>query len=74
MFEKGQGLYHNKVNLSLTPAQKLGNQAHNCKRLLCVTLAITRRALKRFITSPCIHYERQNYFKMNLSTIIVIAE
>ena len=34
MFEKGQGLYHNKVNLSLTPAQKLGNQAHDCKKTI----------------------------------------
>ena len=33
MFEKGQGLYHNKVNLSLT-VQKLGNQAHNCKKTI----------------------------------------
>ena len=30
-FEKQQGLYHNKVNLSLTPVQRLGNQTHNCK-------------------------------------------
>ena len=30
--EKQQGLYHNKVNLSLTPVQRLGNQAHNCKK------------------------------------------
>ena len=26
-----QGLYHNKVNLSLTPAKRLGNQARNCE-------------------------------------------
>ena len=30
-FEKQQGLYHNKVYLNLTPVQRLGNQAHNCK-------------------------------------------
>ena len=30
-FEKQQGLYHNKVTLSLTPVQRLGNQAHNCQ-------------------------------------------
>ena len=30
-FEKQQGLYHNKVNLSFTPDQRLGNQAGNCK-------------------------------------------
>ena len=30
-FEKQQGLYHNKVTLSLTPVQKPGNQAHICK-------------------------------------------
>ena len=26
-----QGLYYNKVNLSLTPVQRLGNEVHNCK-------------------------------------------
>ena len=30
-FEKQQGLHHNKVNLSLTPVKRLGNQAPNCK-------------------------------------------
>ena len=25
------GFYHNKVNLSLTPIQRLGNKAHNFK-------------------------------------------
>ena len=30
-FEKQQGLYHNKVSLSLTPVKRLGNQARNCK-------------------------------------------
>ena len=30
-FEKQQGLYHKKVNLSLTLVKRLGNQAHNCK-------------------------------------------
>ena len=30
-FEKQQGLYHNKVTLSLTPVQRPGNQAHICK-------------------------------------------
>ena len=30
-FEKQQGLYHKKVTLSLTPVQRLGNQAHNGK-------------------------------------------
>ena len=30
-FEKQQGLYHNKVTLSLTLVKRLGNQARNCK-------------------------------------------
>ena len=30
-FEKRQSLYHNKVTLSLTLVQRLGNQACNCK-------------------------------------------
>ena len=30
-FEKQQGLYHKKVTLSLTPVQRLGIQARNCK-------------------------------------------
>ena len=30
-FEKQQTLYHNKVTLSLTPVQRLGIQARNCK-------------------------------------------
>ena len=30
-FEKQQGLYHSKVTHSLTPVQRLGNQAHNYK-------------------------------------------
>ena len=30
-FEKQQGLYHNKVTLSLTPVKRLGNQVRNCK-------------------------------------------
>ena len=30
-FEKQQGLYHNKVTLSLTPVQRHDNQAHNGK-------------------------------------------
>ena len=29
--EKQQGLYHNKVTLSLTPVQRHDNQAHNGK-------------------------------------------
>ena len=39
-FEKQQGLYHNKVTLSLTPVQRLGNQARNCQmNYLCKFLA-----------------------------------
>ena len=30
-FEKQQHLYQNKVTLCLTPVQRFGNQAHNCK-------------------------------------------
>ena len=30
-YEKQQRLYHNKVKLSLTPVQGLGNRARNCK-------------------------------------------
>ena len=30
-FGKQQGLYHNKVNLSLTSVQRLGRQAVKCK-------------------------------------------
>ena len=41
-FEKQQGLYHNKVNLSLTPVQRLGNQAHNCKMDYCIPSAFPR--------------------------------
>ena len=40
-FEKQQGLYHNKVTSSLTPVQRLGNQAHNCKRDYCCSLRFT---------------------------------
>lgn len=29
--DKQQRLYHYKVNLSLNPVQKLGDQAHHCK-------------------------------------------
>ena len=39
-FEKQQGLYHNKVTLSLIPVQRLGNQARNCQmNYLCKFLA-----------------------------------
>ena len=34
-FEKQQGFYHNKVNLSLTPVQRLGDQSQNCKMDYC---------------------------------------
>ena len=30
-------MYHNKVNLSLTPVKRFGNQAHNCKMDCCET-------------------------------------
>ena len=35
-FEKQQGLFHNLVTLSLTPVQRLGNQACNCKMDYCM--------------------------------------
>ena len=34
-FEKQEGLYHNKVNLSLTRVQRFGNQAHSCEMDYC---------------------------------------
>ena len=36
MPEKQQHLYHNKVTLSLTLVQRLGNHACNCKMDFCV--------------------------------------
>ena len=35
---KQEGLYQNKVNLSLTFSQRLGHQAHNCKMATCTGL------------------------------------
>ena len=39
-FEKQQGLYHNKVTLSLIPVWRLGNQAHHCKMDYSATLSV----------------------------------
>ena len=56
-FEKQQRLYHNKVTLSLTPVQRLCNQARNCKldyshwlslSCLCTTIKLTKMLAERF--------------------------
>ena len=56
-FEKQQSLYHNKVTLSLTLVQRLGNQACNCKVDYWVVSSCTgtqrKETLTNCVITPC---------------------
>ena len=45
-FEKQQCLYHNKVTLSLTSVQRLGNQTRSCKMDCCTEAKLQNLSVK----------------------------
>ena len=62
-FEKQQGLYHNKVTLSLTPVERLGNQVHNCK-INCRAQLYWHRAKKIFKPKGKKKEKKERQFKI----------
>ena len=45
------GLYHNMVNFSLTPNQRLGDQVHNCKLAYCHNVLMINNLLITWVKS-----------------------
>lgn len=74
-FEKQQGLYHNKFNLSLTSIQRLGRQSGNCKMDYydsLVTILLTKATWGRW--TPLFCFPTGYYFGSFQSVIRLTSE